>query len=75
MTDIFIGNSIKHIRYILEIKFTNYIFSFSFCMNIVMYIHMLGDIGVICTMIRYYWPGYVYTQRFDILYRRRYESK
>ena len=60
---------------LLEIKFTNCIFSFSFHMNIVVYIHMLGNIGVVCMMIRYYWPAYVYTWRLDMLYHHRYENK
>ena len=63
-------HSIKHIRYmrykskkvhVIDSFIGNCIFSFSFHMNIIVYVHMLGNIGVVCMMIRYYWPAYVYT--------------
>ena len=53
--DSFIGNSLQ------------IVFFFSFHMNIIMYIRMLGNIGVVCTTIRYYWPAYVYTRQFDVI--------
>ena len=81
-------HSIKHIRYMrykskkvhvidsfIGNKVYKLYFSFSFCMNIILYIHMLGNIGVVCMTIRYYWPACVYTWQFDVLYRHRYENK